>query len=70
MSGTCQSIGVSPIEIKKLFTREKGLLPKKPPLAERGLGWADSTIKCLGFVIITFLARAGLPHKIKAMGRS
>jgi len=32
---------------------EKGLLPKNQLYAEKGEGWADSTIKCL-FVSIRF----------------
>ena len=63
-------MGVSPTLSRNLLTREKGRLPKNPPLADNGLGCADSIIKWRGFVIIFFLARAGRPHKIKASGRS
>ena len=63
-------MGVSFTDSKKLLTLEKGRLPKNPLYAESGLGCADSTIKCFGLVIITFLARAGRPHKINASGFS
>lgn len=51
----CQSIGSLPMETRKLFALEKGLLPKKPLLADRGLGWTDFIIKCFGlFIMLSF----------------
>ena len=44
-SGSCQLIGFSPIFSKNAFTFENGRLPKKPLLAENGLGCVDSTMK-------------------------
>ena len=40
----CQSIGVFPMEHKKLFDLEKGLLPKNPRIADSGLGCGDFMI--------------------------
>jgi len=53
-----KSIGLIFFDIRKLFVLENGLLPKKPYLAENGLGCVDSITKCLGLVISTFLLLA------------
>ena len=45
MLGSCQSIGSWPVLFKNSFTLEKGLLPKKPRKADKGLGWGLSTMK-------------------------
>lgn len=54
--------------IKKLFVFEKGLLPKNPEFAENGLGCGLSIIKCLEFVMNTFLFLAKLPHSMNTTG--
>ena len=65
-----QSIGLILFFIKKLLVLENGFEPKKPLYAEKGLGWDDSIIKCLEFVIKLFLLLAKFPHKIKTIGSS
>lgn len=65
-----QSIGFMLFFIKKSLVFENGFEPKNPLYAENGLGCGDSNIKCLGFVIKTFLLRAKFPHKIKTIGFS
>ena len=45
VSGSCQSIGSSPNARSASFVFEKGLEPKKPRLADNGLGWGASKIK-------------------------
>jgi|TARA_B100001093_G_scaffold252073_1_gene241332 hypothetical protein len=46
---------------------EKGLVPKKPLLAENGDGCADLIIKLLSLLIILSLACAFAPHNIKTI---
>lgn len=65
-----QSIGFILFFIKKSLVFENGFEPKNPLYAENGLGCGDSKIKCLGFVIKTFLLRANFPHKINTIGLS
>ena len=65
-----QSIGSILFSIKKLFVREKGLLPKKPLLALKGEGWALSIIRWFLLVINCFLLRAKFPHNINTVGVS
>ena len=55
---------------RNLFAFENGLDPKKPLNAERGEGWADLSIRCLGDVIKEALLPAFAPQSIKTMGFS
>ena len=50
----CQSIGSSPFFSRNALVLEKGLLPKNPRKADRGLGWGDSRIRCLGLCSMAF----------------
>ena len=53
---------------KENLILEKGLLPKNPLDADKGLGWADDKIKCCLLVISFFLLIALLPHNKKTTG--
>ncbi len=55
---------------KNIFVLENGFDPKKPLLADKGDGWADSIIRWFGFVIKIFLDLAKFPHNIKIRGSS
>ena len=66
----CQSIGLLPIELKKSFVLENGLVPKNPLDADNGLGCTEVITRCLGFVISDFFLIALFPHNIKTTGSS
>ena len=68
MFSICQSIGALLTEIRNLLILEKGLLPKNPLDADKGLGWVDDKIKCCLLVISFFLLIALLPHNKKTTG--
>ena len=68
MFSICQSIGALLTETRNLLILEKGLLPKNPLDADKGLGWADDKIKCCLLVISFFLLIALLPHNKKTTG--
>ena len=54
MFSICQSIGALLTETRNLLILEKGLLPKNPLDADKGLGWADDKIKCCLFSYLAF----------------
>ena len=69
-SGIVQSISRCPAALNARLIAEKGRLPKKPRLADKGEGWADSITVCLSVSIHFFFFFAGFPHSTKTTGSS
>jgi hypothetical protein len=67
-SGSDQSISGTRFDRKKVLTREKGLLPKKPRYADKGDGCAETTAKCLPGSKPAACCAAPAPQSKKARG--
>lgn len=65
-----QSMGSCPVSVKKALALEKWPQPKKPRLAERGLGWGAVSTRWWGLVISRCLLWAGRPQRRKTTGVS